>query len=185
MDPADGGNDSAKPKLVAGLRITPSGLAVDMGGKGAPGLEFRLPGSLAAGTAWVWRDGSNGGCDLTLEFGSPAASPEGNAEHYWTAALMPTPEHVTTLGNRLRDGQELGVYTMRLSNHAGLDRNLEDSDDPAASARDDVNHCLSQAAYGHMEFVDSFTSSTDTIVSPGDDPSPSMRATTRSRTRPA
>ena len=184
VDPADGGNDGAKPKLVAGLRITPSGLAVDMGGKGAPGLEFRLPGPLAASATWVWRDGSNGGYDLTLEFGSPAASPEGNAEHYWIAALMPTPEHVTALGNRLRDGQELGVYTMRLSNHAGLDRNLEDPDDPAASARDDVNHYLSHAAYGHMEFVDSFTSSTDTIV-PGRRTSPSMRATTRSRTIPA
>ena len=161
VDPLGGGNDGLEPKLVAGLRITPSGLVVDMGGKGAAGLDFRLPGLFAGSWSSIHPSGSNGGYDLKLEFGPPAASPEGNAEHYWTAALMPTLEHlqVGAISSLLRDGERvvpLGTYTVRLSNHAGLDRNLEDPDDPAASARDDVNHYLSYAAYGHMEFVDSF-----------------------------
>ena len=33
LDPVGGGNDGAEPKLVAGLRITPGGLVVDMGGQ--------------------------------------------------------------------------------------------------------------------------------------------------------
>ena len=157
VDPAGGGNDGVEPRTVAGLRITSSGLVVDMGGKGAAGLDFRLPGLFATSLAFVAADGSNGGYDLTLEFGPPAASPEGNAEHYWTAALMPNSEVAAAIGsNRLRNGQKLGTYTMRLSNHIGRDKNLEDPNDPAASARDDVNHYLSYAAYGHMEFFDSF-----------------------------
>ena len=158
LDPVGGGNDGVEPKLVAGLRITPGGLVVDMGGKGADGLDFRLPGVFATSAPFVAADGSNGGYDLKLEFGPPRASPEGNAEHYWTAALMPTRELAAALGNQIEDGRELGAYTIRLSNHAGLDKNLEDPDDPATSARDDVNHYLSHAAYGHMEFVHSFVS---------------------------
>ena len=163
LDPVGGGNDGVEPRTVAGLRITPGGLVVDMGGMGAPGLDFRLPSALAGGF-FVTPNGSNGGYDLKLEFGSPTTSPEGSAEHYWTAALMPTPEHVTALGNRLGDGQELGVYTMRLSNHIGLDRNLEYPGDPAAYTLDDVNRYLSHAAYGHMEFSDSFALVGGTIV---------------------
>ena len=143
-------------ELVAGLRITPGGLVVDMGGRGADGLDFRLPDVFATGTPYVLADGSNGGYDLKLKFGPPRASPEGNAEHYWTAALMPTRELAAALGNRLEDGRELGAYTMRLSNHVGLEKNLEYPGDPAAYALDDVNRYLSHAAYGHMEFVHSF-----------------------------
>ena len=157
LDPVGGGNDGVEPKLVAGLRITPGGLVVDMGGQGAEGLDFRLPEVFATTVRFVVADGSNGGYDLKLTFGPPAASPEGNAEHYWTAALMPNSELAAAIGSsRLRDGQELGTYTMRLSNHVGLDRNLEYPDDPAAYTRDDVNRYLSHAAYGHMEFVHSF-----------------------------
>ena len=161
LDPHGGGNNGAESKLVAGLRITPSGLVVDIGGKGAPGIDLRLPGFFT--TAWVQPDGSNGGYDLTLDFGRPSASPEGNAEHYWTAALMPSPEHLEEQGALFRDGERtvpVGAYAMRLSNHAGLDRNLEDPDDPAASAEDDVNHYLSYAAYGHMEFRHSLDNQT-------------------------
>ena len=152
LDPVGGGNNGGEPKLVAGLRITPSGLVVDLGGKGAPGIDLRLP------SAWdnnQWASFTGNGHDLTLDFGPPAASPEGNAEHYWNAALMPTPEHLEDHGSVFKDGERVlpvGAYAMRLSNHAGLDTNLEDPDDPAASAEDDVNHYLSYAAYGHMEF---------------------------------
>ena len=171
VDPAGGGNDGEGSRTVAGLKITPRGLVVDMGGTGAPGLDFRLPNVVTTTYGWVHPDGSNGGYDLKLEFGPPRASPEGNAEHYWIARLMPMPEHLAepTLGSRLRDGERvvpLGTYTVRLSNHVGLDRNLEDPDDPAASARDDVNRYLSYAAYGHMEFADGFVRSvnTETII---------------------
>ena len=171
VDPTDGGNDGVELdniKLVAGLRITPGGLVVDMGGKGAPGLDFRLPQvflgqGLSGGT--ILDSGTKGGYDLKLTFGPPRASPEGNAEHYWTARLMPDSDHLEnpTINAALSAAgrEELGTYIMRLSNHAGLDRNLEDPDDPAASARDDVNHYLSYAAYGHMEFSDNFVTATN------------------------
>ena len=169
VDPAGGGNDGVELdniKLVAGLRITPGGLVVDMGGRGAPGLDFRLPSVFPMQYGRILDSGSNGGYDLKLEFGSPTASPEGNAEHYWTARLMPDdPDHleVPTISAALSAAgrEELGTYTMRLSNHAGLVRNLEDPGDPAVSALDDVNHYLSYAAYGHMEFSDGFVPSTN------------------------
>ena len=170
LDPVGGGNNGVEPLLIAGLTITPGGLVVDMGGKGAPGLDLRFHSLFASGFQTVAPDGSDGGYDLKLTFGAPRASPEGNAEHYWTATLMPSSDHVTTLGNRLSAGRELGTYIMRLSNHVGLDRNLEDPDDPAASARDDTNRYLSYATYGHMEFIDSFVRSGNFVsnqVAPG------------------
>ncbi len=154
LDPVGDGNNGADPKLAAGLTITPGGLVVDMGGRGATGIDltlaefYRAPSQTAV-------DGRNGGYDLKLDFGPPATSPEGDAEHYWTAALMPTEEHLRLYSSVFRDGERivpLGTYALRLSNHIGRDRNLEDPDDPVASARDDVNHYLSYAAYGHMEF---------------------------------
>ena len=148
-------NDGGDPKLVAGLTITPGGLVVDLGGKGATGIDLRLSESYD-GYGQIWTAGSTtNGYDLKLDFGPPATSPEGDAEHYWTAALMPTREHLRLHSSTFRDGERivpLGTYALRLSNHIGRDRNLEDPDDPAASARDDVNHYLSYAAYGHMEF---------------------------------
>ncbi len=171
VDPTGGGNDGVELdniKLVAGLRITPGGLVVDMGGKGAPGLDFRLPQvflgqGLSGGT--ILDSGTKGGYDLKLTFGPPRASPEGNAEHYWTARLMPDSDHLEnpTINTALSTAgrEELGTYIMRLSNHAGLVRNLENPDDPAASALDDVNHYLSYAAYGHMEFSDGFVTATN------------------------
>ena len=148
-------NDGGDPKLVAGLTITPGGLVVDLGGKGATGIDLRLSESYD-GYGQIWTAGSTtNGYDLKLDFGPPATSPEGDAEHYWTAALMPTTEHLRLYSSTFRDGERivpLGTYALRLSNHIGRDRNLEDPDDPVASARDDVNHYLSYAAYGHMEF---------------------------------
>ena len=154
LDPHGGGNNGVEPKLVAGLTIETSRLVVDLGGKGATGMDLRRAANFD-GYAQVRNDGSSGGYDLTLDFGRPSASPEGNAEHYWNAALMPTPEHLEDHASVFKDGERtvpLGAYALRLSNHAGLDRNLEDPDDPAVSAEDDVNHYLSYAAYGHMEF---------------------------------
>lgn len=154
LDPAGGGNNGGEPDTVAGLKITQAGLVVDIGGKGAAGVDFRLVSLFSS--AFVTADGSNGGYDLILNFGRPAMSPEGNAEHYWTAALMPSKEHLEAHGSLLKDGERpipIGTYTMRLSNHAGLDRNLEDPDRPEPYTTDDVNHYLSYAAYGHMEFV--------------------------------
>ena len=168
VDPAGGGNDGVELdniKLVAGLRITPGGLVVDMGGKGAPGLDFRLPSVFPMQFGRILDSGTLGGYDLKLEFGSPTASPEGNAEHYWTARLMPDSDHleVPTINAALSAAgrEELGTYIMRLSNHAGLVRNLEDPGDPAVSTLDDVNHYLSYAAYGHMEFSDGFVPATN------------------------
>ena len=186
LDPP-GNARSDTPILVAGLRITSSGLVVDMGGKGAPGLDFRLPNLFPSGF-FVGHTGANGGYDLKLTFGVPAASPEGNAEHYWTAQLMPWSEHLTVplLRSRLSNGERaLGVYTMRLSNHVGLDRNLENPDDPAASVRDDVNHYLvlcGLRAYGILRQLREFGQLRKHNPRAGG-PFPFMRTTTRSRTR--
>ncbi len=140
-------------KVLAGLTITPSGLAVDLGGSGArTGSDLRI----TFNTAGRIVDGTSNAYDLALEFGKPAASPTGNAEHYWTAALMPTPAQVTAHEAQLKEGTRtlsIGTYYLRLSNHAGVDTNLEDPDDPVASARDDVNSYLSYAAYGLFDFV--------------------------------
>ncbi len=153
LDPAGGGNNPSAQATVAGLKITQNGLVVDIGGKGATGIDFRLASFFTS--AYVALDGSNGGYDLTLHFGRPDASPEGSPEHYWTGALMPSKEHLEAHGSLLKDGERpipIGTYAIRLSN-AVVDTNLEDPDDPAESAKDDEYFYLSHAAYGHMEFV--------------------------------
>ena len=115
-------NDEDPLQLVAGLRITPSELVVDMGGKGAQGVDFRPPDRFDSSLFISATSGSAGSYDLKLPFGPPNASPEGNAEHYWTASLPATDSHrsISLISGLLgRDG--LGIYTVRLSNHAGLD----------------------------------------------------------------
>ena len=153
--------------LVAGLRVTPSGLVVTMGGRGAAGIDFRRqiggrPSSLYIGGGSRDRFG----WDLTLTFGEPTRSPEGNGEFYWAARLMPD-ETQTAVGSSpaldvLRfvvDGRpkQTGTYTLYLSNHAIAERNLEPVEGSvaypgAAYPEDDVNSYLKYAAYGMMTF---------------------------------
>ena len=145
--------DTHNTHFLAGLKITPTGLVVDVGSDGRGGgtdLRIDVNTYLADDPALVNRN------DLELTFGKPSASPTGNAEHYWTAALMPTADQATADATILKEGTQtlpVGTYYLRLSNHAGVDTNLEDPDDPVASARDDVNSYLSYAAYGLFDFV--------------------------------
>ena len=147
-------------RYVAGLTITPEGLVVDYGvDSDTAAVKFGpdLAINPAAEPDAQRQVGSNR-YDLSLDFGRPSASPTGNAEHSWIAALMPTDDQldVAAAALFLKDGtatRPLGTYHVRLSNHAGVDTNLEDPDDAETSARDDTNHYLSYAAYGVFYFV--------------------------------
>ena len=169
-------DDTDNDKFFVGLKITPSGLVMNLGqdswrrsatvhaGAGG-GVDLRI--NVAGAYSYLYRttvtgDPVYGGSptnryDLTLDFGRPRASHTGNVEHYWTAALMPSTLQAAFPGNGvLRSGTQLlpiGTYYVRLSNHLGADLGLEDPDDPVASAGDDANFYLSYAVYGLFDFV--------------------------------
>ena len=146
--------------VVAGLRVTPAGLVVRMGGRGAGGIDFRRtyagrPSSLDLRTDPL----DVHGWDLTLAFGEPTSSPEGNGENYWAARLMPDPSQIAdgapddTKDKLLADGRPspVGTYALWLSNHAGVETNLEPVDG-GSYPEDDDNSFLNYAAYGMMTF---------------------------------
>ena len=146
--------------VVAGLRVTPAGLVVRMGGRGAGGIDFRRtyagrPSSLDLRTDAL----DVHGWDLTLTFGEPTSSPEGNGENYWAARLMPDPSQIAdgapddTKDKLLADGRPspVGTYMLWLSNHAGVETNLEPVDG-GSYPDDDDNSFLNYAAYGMMTF---------------------------------
>ena len=74
--------------MIAGMKITPTGLQVQLGGKWTGGLDFmrdlavRVPAN-AANAAGV----DDEGWDLTLAFGAPGVAPDGNGDFYWSAPL--------------------------------------------------------------------------------------------------
>ena len=168
----DGSNsDLPDTFFFAGLRITGTGLVIEMGGRGSDGTDLRRQVWLAPNTGpssvyiasdppyqldpWGW--------DLVLTFGEPTPSPEGNGEHYWAARLMPDPGQIadgadaTTRARYLVDGRpyRIGTYNLWLSNHAGADLGLEPADPDEAYPDDDVNSHLKYAAYGMMTFASS------------------------------
>ena len=151
VDEADTNND----KFFAGLKITRSGLVINVGqdssGSGG-GTDLRI--DVAGANSFLAANRNR--YDLTLNFGSPAASHTGNVEYFWTAALMPTDAQATADAGVLKDGSRslpIGNYYLRLSNHLGTDLGLENPNDPVASARDDKDFYLSYAAYGLFNFV--------------------------------
>ena len=159
--PVSGVDDAYFDNFLGGLTITPSGLAVKftvLNGYG--GADLRID----ADTSPLYDTGQNQ-YDLALAFGRPSASPTGNAEHYWTAALMPTDDQVDNAAVLKESGNTLpiGTYHVRLSNHAGVDTNLEpvDPNDPP-HPRDDTNFYLSYAAYGLFDFVEIGVTNIDT-----------------------
>ena len=146
-------------EVLAGLEITPLGLVINLGGGRNIGTDMRLDVDTEIGAS------TDNAYDLTLNFGWPEASPTGNAEHYWAAALMPTEAQAAADSDLLMDGSQtlpIGVYYLRLSNHVGVDTNLEDPDDPMTSVRDDDNSYLTYAAYGLFDFVPIFSSAINT-----------------------
>ena len=164
------GND----RFVAGLRITPAGLVIRMGGLTAEGSDFRInvgnqsvgPTNFPADYYYAPNpldtDPDIAGWDLTLTFGEPTVSPEGSGENYWAARLMPDPSQIAagadaaTRARLLVDGRPspVGTYVLRLSNHVGVETNLEPAEGSSAGAfpDDDDNFFLSYAAYGLMTF---------------------------------
>ena len=151
VDEADANNDN----FFAGLKITPTGLVIDLGQDSSAaggGTDLRID---VAGSGSFLAANRNR-YDLTLSFGTPSASHTGNIEHYWTSTLMPTDAQANADAGVLKaSGRNLpiGTYYLRLSNHLGTDYGLEDPGNPVASARDDANFYLSYAAYGLFDFV--------------------------------
>ena len=151
------GDDTNNDNFFVGLKITPSGLVMDLGqdssGSGG-GTDLRI--DVTGSGSFLFSSPQTNRYDLTLDFGRPRASHTGNFEHYWTAALMPTIAQAAVDAGRLRRGAQIlpiGTYYLRLSNYLGADMGLEDPDDPAASAGDDATFYLSHAAYGLFDFV--------------------------------
>ena len=155
----------AYTRFVGGLRITEAGLVLEIGGKNAEGVDFRQtvderPGELSPAPASL----DTRGWDLTLTFGEPTRSPEGNGEYYWEARLMPDPRQIAAdadaenLARLLVDGRPypVGTYKVWLSNHAGVETNLEPAEGGSYSGGsypdDDVNSFLNYAAYGMKTF---------------------------------
>ena len=149
-------------EIVAGLTVTDAGLAVHLADR------FRYPSAdikIMPRRAVSFRTDENFGAnrfDLALTFGRPSPSPTGNAEHYWTATLMPNDvqlEAPATWSNGIKDssglGLPLGDYHVRLSNHLGEDKQLEPDDGEGTNPGDDRNFYLSYAAYGLFDFVPS------------------------------
>ena len=151
VDEADTNND----KFFAGLKITPTGLVMDLGQDSSAaggGTDLRI--DVAGSDSFLAANRNR--YDLTLSFGTPSASHTGNIELYWTSTLMPTDAQANADASVLKaSGRNLsiGTYYLRLSNHLGVDLGREDPNDPVASARDDANFYLSHAAYGLFDFI--------------------------------
>ena len=145
--------------FVGGLRITGAGLVMAVGGANAEGIDFRRtvderPSALSPANP------DTRGWDLTLTFGGPTVSPEGNGEAYWEAWLMPDPGQIVdgadpeNLARLLVDGRPypVGTYKVWLSNHAGVEENLEPAGGGGSYPEDDDNTFLKYAAYGMKTF---------------------------------
>ena len=91
--------------------------------------------------------------DITIAFGRPSQSPQGEAAHHWRIQAPFTQlQRATGLPVNIgTDGrpQEIGTYELWLSNYAGLDTGA-DADD----ASDDSHRYLRYAAYGLFTFFD-------------------------------
>ena len=157
--------------FLAALRITPAGLVMEIGGRGADGMDLRRvvgiapPAGVGPSDVYYANDppaADPHGWDLILTFGEPASSPEGNGEAYWAARLMPDPGQIAagadadTRAKFLVGGRpyHIGTYKLWLSNHAGAETNLEPADG-GSYPDDDENTFLKYAAYGIMIFESS------------------------------
>ena len=145
-------------QLLAAFQITSSGLVARLGGKAADGPDFRKVLIPAGDRINPAEDPDGKGWDLRLTFGPPQLAADDNGDFLWTARLMPDASQIAVdadaatkaafkVGSRIFP---VTIYNIWLSNHVGVDTNLEDPDDPVASARDDEQTYLSYAAYGIM-----------------------------------
>ena len=167
-DGADVNAATPSTNLIAGLKITSGGLAVQLGGHGAGGADFirnppnvnadnRIEARLADATP------DAAGWDLTLTFGAPQPAPDGNGEFYWTSPLYEDEsqrEHLTTrragggTGALKEQVNQLGTYQVWLSNFIEADYGLEPTQG-GSNPGDDEYRFLKYAAYGMMTFATS------------------------------
>ena len=171
-----GGFSSTDAGFVGGIRITPTGLVMQIGGRGGEGMDMRRRVGIAppSGTGPSTPDYSDDppavdphGWDLTLTFGEPTSSPEGNGERYWAARLMPDSSQTAdgadadTRAKFLVDGRpyQIGMYKLWLSNHSGVELGLEPAEGGSRPGEtypeDDENSYLKYAAYGMLIFESS------------------------------
>ena len=142
--------------FFGGLKITSTGLAIDLGGGAYPGPDMSLLPTTEDGDI---NSADDQAYDLALVFGTPSASSTGNSEHYWAAALTASDVQLenaalkTALTDSNNQVRPLGTYHLRMSNHLGGDKRLENPNDPVKSAEDDRNFYLSYASYGLFDYV--------------------------------
>ena len=89
--------------------------------------------------------------DLTIAFGAPAQSPQGEAAYYWKIrAPFTRLQRDTGLPAENNDGrpQDLGTYELWLSHYGGVDDKGTDAEG------DDTQRYLEYAAYGLFTFLD-------------------------------
>ena len=117
-----------------------------------------LQGYATDNSGACWRDplsdcGDWAHDDITVNFGSPSQSPQGEPAWYWKVQAPLTQEQrsaaLPTNFDDDRRGQELGTYELWLSNYAGF---LAGED--TADTGDDRHAYLEYAAYGLSMFFD-------------------------------
>ncbi len=89
--------------------------------------------------------------DLTIAFGAPSQSPQGEAAYYWKVRAPFTQlQRDTGLPAENNDGrpQDLGTYELWLSHYGGVDDKGTDAEG------DDTHRYLEYAAYGLFTFLD-------------------------------
>ncbi len=144
--------------MIAGMKITPTGLQVQLGGKWTGGLDFmrdlavRVPAN-AANAAGV----DDEGWDLTLAFGAPGVAPDGNGDFYWSAPLyihetQRNQNKQPVSGTNSYRASKLGTYEVWLANFLSATYGREPTRGGIHPSDDSATY-LKYAAYGSMTFA--------------------------------
>ena len=97
--------------------------------------------------------------DLTIEFGNPSPSPDGDASWYWQARVdLPDGADASRIARlRNKEHKDLGRYELWLSNYAGTQIGEVDEDGSRATEQRHLSH----AAYGLFHFLDNMVKNQD------------------------
>ena len=152
----DLGSPNPTSVLIAGMKIAPTGLMMQLGGKSTIDLDF-VRDIANVRTSRLTSGVDTQGWDLTLTFGTPGASPDGNGEYYWTAPLYKdasqrAQDWSDDTGGGARDNplSRLGTYSIWLSNLVAADYGFEPHTGDGSNPGDDAFRYLKYAAYGTM-----------------------------------
>lgn len=179
---------------VAGIRFTPTGLVVRIGGPGSDHpFSRRVPSSSARIDPATAQDvgdplGQNG-WDLTLTFGTPTLAPGAMGTYFWRERLLPHPSQLAAKAPSRYDAThktkfsdfkrvlgyadqtwEFGTFEIWLTNYSRLDTKLEPALPEADPHPGDDEHIfLKYAAYGLLTFEqpEHFNNDDDTIGADG------------------